>query len=107
MSINNRNSSPFGITVPNEFPVQNYLSVMERINKYKDVLNEYWEEFVGGWKSIAFKFKECNSQNTLFCESIRTNGISPAPEARYKQEINLFVFFVSGISVVERFYRSL
>jgi len=95
-----------GIYTPKEFPTELHDNVNDYMAKIKDSHLDIWREFAGGWNSIVYRYLTCYQCNKQFTFCVSKYGGSPKQPIRYFQERELFIFYLSGISVIESFCYS-
>jgi hypothetical protein len=96
-----------GVSVPSSFPSKHYKAIDKRVTGKKDDNLKAWNEYAGAWKALAYRYKSCEEYNKKFSDSISSAGSSPQFCERYKQERDLFNFFVTGLSVIDSLFYGL
>lgn len=96
--------SVLDIAMPTDFASEAYDSVYERlaaIFAYQQPQPPSWPEYSAAWQGLAYRFQSCDEHDQAFTESINRFGVTPPPLERYRQERELFGFFVTGLSSIE------
>jgi hypothetical protein len=60
-----------------------------------------WPEYSGAWQGLSYRFRSCAEHDEAFTDSVSRFGDTPDWPERYKQERDLFGFFVNGLSAIE------
>jgi hypothetical protein len=90
--------------MPDDFANEPYDCTYERV---ADVLGNQqpqppiWPEYSSAWLGITNRFRSCAEYDKPFTESVGKFGDTPDWPERYKQERDLFGFFVNGLSAIE------
>ena len=98
---------PIDLEMPADFPVTSYEAIFLRMVNKKDTHPDSWKQFVGSWNTVAYRFLSCTEYCSKFTDSIICAGNSPPQPERYKQENDLFGFFITGLSTIESLYYGL
>ena len=92
-----------GVDMPPGFPS----AVVERVNaqvaRQVGTESPAWTEFAGGWNGLTYRLVACRDAADEFSRSLADHGESPQPRERYRQDSDLFAFFVCGLSALECF----
>jgi hypothetical protein len=89
--------------MPADFPVAPYEAVLDAVSETRHAAPAPWGEFVVAWVSLSHRFVMVAEHDEAFAASVRSDGLSPQPPVRQRQDENLFSFFVAGISTLETF----
>lgn len=95
--------STIGLQMTDDFPIDSYKAVHERVCSNSNTESELWSEYAGAWNAIAYRFQALTDHGTAFSESIRRSGDGPPQPERYIQERELFAFFINGLATIESF----
>jgi hypothetical protein len=92
------------IEMPDDFADDLYDSVYQRIgnalgNQQPQPLS--WPEYSGAWLGLMYRYRSCADHDEVFTDSVNSFGDTPEWSERYKQERELFGFFVTGLSAIE------
>jgi hypothetical protein len=90
--------------MPKDFPSTPYEGVHFRVNNYSRTDSESWIQYNGAWKAISYRFLSVVDYDKAFTRSIKKFGDAPPNPERYKQERDLFGFFVNGLAAIESLY---
>ena len=96
-------SSVIGIGMPSDFPLGPHDRVAKLVEKYvpNTSPNDTWREWAGGWTGLAYRFRAAAEYGESLVASYRAHSASPSFEERFRQEVDLFGFFVSTQSALE------
>ena len=97
----NRPLSTIGLVMPNDFAAEPYEAIRSRVVAKKEAYPHSWAQYAGAWNAFAYRFLSCADHDRAFIGSIRRFGNSPPQPERYKQERELFGFFVTGLAAIE------
>jgi hypothetical protein len=92
-----------GLIMPPDFPVEPYESILQMTLKHRESAPDAWSEFASGWNALCWRYRAAAEHDEAFSFSVQRDGPGPEPEARYRQEDQLFTFFVAGLSTLEAF----
>lgn len=92
-----------GLDMPPDFPVEPFEAIVETTRAHRESALGAWGEFASGWNALCWRYRAAAEHDNAFTRSVQEYGPGPEPEARYRQEENLFTFFVSGLSALEAF----
>jgi hypothetical protein len=90
--------------MPADFADEPYDSIYQRV---ADTLGNQqpqppsWPEYSGAWLGLTYRFRSCTEHDETFTGSVSRFGDTPDWSERYKQERDLFGFFVNGLSAIE------
>jgi hypothetical protein len=94
--------SAAGLRMPNDFEYEAYEAVYQRIAPHNERYPLRFPEWIGAWIGVAYRFHACAEYSEAFTRSIKKHGAAPRkPVERYRQERDLFGFFVNGLAAVE------
>lgn len=86
----------------NDFPVIPFEVVHTKLGPFKDEQPAH-SNFIGAWNAIAYRFQGMVDYDESFTSSIQKLGPGPGQPDRYRQERDLYGFFVSGASLFDAF----
>jgi len=92
------------IRLPSDFPRNPDLSFFRRVETraQQDGYPDDWQgHFIGSWKAVAYRFKACDQHSRSFTRSIEKVGSAPLETHQYRQDADLFGFFVNGLAALE------
>ena len=89
-----------GIVPASNFPVEAYEAVHSKVVK-KWSAHQLYDHYAGSWNALAYRFQGATIAGAAFNQSITEFGTSPSPLERYRQEHELFSFFICGFSAFE------
>jgi hypothetical protein len=92
-----------GLAMPSDFPAEPFEAILETTRKHRESTLAAWGEFASGWNALCWRYKAAAEHDETFTRSVQQDGPGPEPEARYRQENQLFTFFVAGLSALEAF----
>lgn len=92
-----------GISMPEDFPFEEYEAVHERMRNLRDRNENVWSLYASSWNAVAFRFCSCAEHDDNFTQSVIRFGSAPEPNERYIQERELFGFFVTAMSTIDCF----
>ena len=92
------------LRMPADFERDSYENVHSRLSPLHASYPVRWAEYAGAWIAISNRFYSCTEYDESFTESLRTHGGTAQALERYRQERDLYNFFVSGLSAIESFY---
>lgn len=95
--------STVGLEAPQDFPTSAYESVHRRVCAHVKDGSSAWFEYAGAWNGVIYRFLSLAEHDLSFTDSFRRFGDSPSPPERYRQERELFGFFLNGLACVESF----
>lgn len=98
------------IRLPSDFPRAPFLSFYWRVQAkaQRDGYPDEWQgHFIGSWKATAYRFRACESHCRAFTRSMAAFGSAPLESEQYRQDTDLFGFFVNGLSALESLYYCL
>lgn len=87
--------------MPRDFAVEPYEAIRSRVVAKKDAYPHSWAQYAGAWNAVAYRFLSCADHDRAFIESIKRAGNAPPQPERYRQERELFGFFVTGLAAIE------
>lgn len=90
----------FAEFMPPGFPCAEHSEVLKAAYQ-KGQGHSSLDEFAPAWNAVMYRYRTCCDASASFTRSVTVQGVSPAHPARYEQDRDLFVFFVSGESVLE------
>jgi hypothetical protein len=94
-------TSPFGLVLPTGFPDGLFEAVKNRIVPSVRNPSQEIDNLCGAHNGVRFRLRACVEYSEDFVKCVRKVGGGPAVEERYRQEKQLFGFFVSGIAALE------
>jgi hypothetical protein len=92
------------IDMPTDFADEPYDKINQRV---ADAIGNQqpqppsWPEYSGAWLGLTYRFRSCTEHDEAFTDSVSRFGDTPDWPERYKQERDLFGFFVTGLSAIE------
>ena len=93
-----------GEKLPEDFPSTAYGAVRACMQNRRPANEDLWDQYGGAWNAVAYRYLACAESDEAFTQSIkRKQGDAPPAPYRYKQERDLFLFFVAGLSSFEAF----
>jgi hypothetical protein len=98
------------IRLPGDFPRSPYLSFYWRVQAraQQDGYPDEWQgHFIGSWKAIAYRFRACEWHCRAFTRSVQRFGSAPLESHQYRQDADLFGFFMNGLAALESLYYCL
>jgi len=96
-------SQPSGLEMPSPFPDTLFEAVKKRIVAKMQNPSPGLDNLGGGQNGVRYRLRACADYSEEFTESVRRAGDSPPADDRYRQERQLFGFFVSGIAALDSF----
>jgi|GEM_PF-787809 len=101
--VRNIPSKQLGLIMPKKFPFLVYEKISSIMHNRNKKYPQSVSEFISAWKAVAYRFYTCYESNEGFTKSLKKAGDCPNHPERYKQERDLFHFFVNGYSTLESF----
>lgn len=95
-----------GIAMPAEFPSTAYEAVYARVRAWPGTGNALGH-FGGAFNALSYRFRAAHDLAIAFKQSVVSEGTSPPPDPRYRQERLLFEFYSSCFSVLEAYFFAL
>lgn len=95
------------LPMSDDFDRHSYENVFSRLAPLNVTYPIPWGEYVGAWIALSYRFYSCAEYSDSFTESLQTHGGTAQALERYRQERDLYNFFVSGLSAIESFYYGL
>jgi hypothetical protein len=92
-----------GLTVPDDFPADQFEAVYKKLGSTYGQRAEYRVFIIGALNAIAYRFTALAEYNKSFKSSITAHGTGPGQPFRYMQERDLFGFFSNAHSVFDAF----
>ncbi|MDP9456055.1 MAG: hypothetical protein M3Q60_09745 [Actinomycetota bacterium] len=100
------------IGMPPDFAVEPYDSVFDRIANLATqyyrayeagAVREYqsWNQWVSAWIGVTYRYRSCTEHDEAFSKLVTEFGDNPNPFEKYRQDQELFNFFVTGLSAIE------
>jgi hypothetical protein len=92
------------INMPADFADELYDRVYQRVADAIGNLHPQppsWPEYSCAWLGLTYRFRSCVEHDGVFTDSVNRFGDTPDWPERYKQERDLFGFFVTGLSAIE------
>lgn len=96
-----RKTNNVGIIMPKDFPLEAFNSVHTQINRARLRSKKKKGEFSQAWNAVAYRYKAMTEHDSNFRNQLQRFGTSPPPVKRYRQENELFGFFICGQSILE------
>jgi hypothetical protein len=94
---------PYGLVLPTGFPDGLFEDVKHRIvPSFRNPSPEI-DNVLGAHNGVRYRLRACVDYSEEFVKCLRQVRGVPAMEGRYRQEKQLFGFFVSGIAALESF----
>jgi hypothetical protein len=87
--------------MPSDFNIAAYDAVYLRMNANSYRTQDTFDPYIGAWKGVAYRFLSCAESDVAFTTSLRERGPAPSSLERYRQERELFYFFVAGLASIE------
>ncbi len=84
-----------------DFPLDAYNSVHAQVNCARLRSKKKQSEFGRAWNAVAYRYKAMTEHDSNFRSQLQRFGTSPPPVQRYRQENELFGFFICGQSILE------
>jgi hypothetical protein len=94
---------PTGLLLPSPFPDDVFEAVKERIFSKVPSASQTWEQLAGSHNGVRYRLRACADYSEEFTQSVQRFGDSPPADKRYRQERQLFGFFVSGYAALDSF----
>jgi hypothetical protein len=95
------------LPMPDDFDRDSYENVFSRLAPLNLTYPIPWGEYAGAWIALSYRFYSCAEYSDSFTESLQTHGGTAQALECYRQERDLYNFFVSGLSAIESFYYGL
>ena len=92
-----------GLTVPDDFPADQFEAVYKKLGSTYGQRAEYRVFIIGALNAIAYGFTALAEYDKSFRSSITAHGTGPGQPFRYMQERDLFGFFSNAHSVFDAF----
>jgi hypothetical protein len=92
-----------GLTVPDDFPADQFEAVYKKLGSTYGQRAEYRVFIIGALNAIAYRFTALAEYDKSFRSSITAHGTGPGQPFRYMQERDLFGFFSNAHSVFDAF----
>jgi hypothetical protein len=92
-----------GLTVPDDFPADQFEAVYKKLGSTYVQRAEYRGFIIGVLNAIAYRFTALAEYDESFRSSITAHGTGPGQPFRYMQERDLFGFFSNAHSVLDAF----
>ena len=89
------------VKLPGDFPGAAYDAVHAYMQDRRPANEDLWDQYGGAWNAVAYRYLACAESDKAFTQSIKDSGSAPPAPHRYKQERDLFLFFVAGLSSLE------
>ena len=96
-----RTANSVGISMSRDFPLNAYNSVHAQVNRARFRSKKKRSEFGTAWNAVAYRYKAMAEHDSNFRSQLQRFGTSPPPVQRYRQENELFGFFICGQSILE------
>jgi len=90
-----------GVPMPGDFPLDEYNSVHKQLKGARLRSKKKRSEFSRAWNAVAYRYKAMTEHDSRFRSQLKRFGASPPPIKRYRQENELFGFFICGQSILE------
>lgn len=87
--------------MPAEFPRDSFETVQRSLSRFSQQSGH--SQFIGAWNAISYRYMGVVEYDEYFTASITEYGPAPAQPLRYRQERDLFGFFVSAGSVFDAY----
>jgi len=87
--------------MPKDFPLDAFNSVHTQIKRARLRSKKKKREFSRAWNAVAYRYKAMTEHDSNFRNQLQRFGTSPPPVQRYRQENELFGFFICGQSTLE------
>jgi len=88
--------------LPEGFAVRDFDLVNERVARRAGSDENAWHGFASAWNGIAYRLRGTLEHASAVSKSL-TISSAPPPEDRYRQDHDLFGFFISSVSTIECF----
>ena len=92
-----------GLTVPDDFPADQFEAVYKKLGSTYGQRAEYRVFIIGALNAIAYRFTALTEYDKSFRSLITAYGTGPGQPFRYMQERDLFGFFSNAHSVFDAF----
>jgi hypothetical protein len=89
--------------LPSAFPDALFEVIKDRIVARLPNSSPATGNFLGGHNGVLYRLRACVDYSDEFIECLRRTGDAPPIEGRYRQEKQLFGFFVSGLAALDCF----
>jgi hypothetical protein len=96
-------SQPAGLPLPPPFRDDLFEAINQRLAARITSSSPEWGNLAGGHNAVRYRLRACADYFAEFIECLHRVGDAPPPEDRYRQERQLFGFFVSGIAALDSF----
>src|SRR5947208_13017014 len=96
-----RIANTVGIRMSHGFPLAAYNNAFDATGSKRWRSKMKQREYGLAWNAVAYRSKAFTEHYSNLTRSLRSHGVSPPPEQRYRQEKDLFGFFVTGQSILE------
>lgn len=94
---------PAGFPLPTLFRDDVFEAIKKRVTAKIPSPSFEWDNIAGGHNGVRFQLRACADYSDEFTHSVATKGDAPPLLDRYRQERQLFGFFVSGIAALDSF----
>jgi hypothetical protein len=91
------------LAMPDDFPVGPFEAILEATRERHESAREAWGKFASGWNALCWRYRAAAEHDEALTRSVHEHGPGPEAEPRYRQEDDLFTFFVAGLSTLEAF----
>jgi hypothetical protein len=88
------------LPMPTDFPSGPFNTIQDHLRS-RSVPSELRVEFAGGWNGLRYRFLTCTEHDEAFTGSIVCHGDAPPHPERYRQDRELFGFFVTGLAAIQ------
>jgi hypothetical protein len=92
-----------GLTVPDDFPADQFEAVYKKLGSTYGQRSEYRVFIIGALNAIAYRFAVLAEYDKSFRSLITGHGTGPGQPFRYMQERDLFGFFSNAHSLFDAF----
>ena len=95
--------TPTRLALPAGFPDNVFEAIKDTFVQAVTIPSAGFENIAGGHNGVRYRLRACSDYSQEFADSLQRYGDAPPLEERYRQEKQLFGFFVSGLSALESF----
>lgn len=99
-SLHSRTLGDFVVT--NALPIEEYDCVSERVSEWSRENETVWFTFASAWNGVAYRLRAAHEHAEAF-ETSNKVPLVPIPNARYRQDDDLFGFATAAVSAIECF----
>ena len=91
-------ANTIGIQMPADFPLAAYNDIHSHTAPLQPRFPDAFRHYAGAWKAVAIRFRSAAEADDVFQSSLNEQS---SVEQRFRQEVALFQFFTSSVSVLD------